>query len=469
MTAHEDKMGVVRLYVNSRAPYFSSIVYGFIFTPLPGIRTMLVTPGMILGYDPAWAERASIEELGADIFHECHHFCRRHFWRKGVAHPHLWNIAGDLAINPDIRKAGWKLAKDAIFPTDKDYNLPEGLSTEEYYDRLVQQQMQQEEEKEEEEDKKGGAGSGGAEGQKPGEQGKEKGDGGGGGGEGEEQEGEAKSGGGVACGHCGGISGNPSPIEKQLEAMSELQPRTETEIQAIEVRAAKEIKEFLEGQKGRGSAPSFLSEFLEAVNEEPLVPWEEELAQVTHDCVGLLQSGGDDYSMKHPSKRTYLRGFIRPGLVEHKPEVGFILDTSGSMGKEQLLASVREAVGVMEALGIDEVWFCEADAGVSMTWQRVDLEFFKNLKINGRGGTDFRPALKSVEELHPIPDSGLLLHRRRWCCTSNSPTVRGRVDHCAFTLEQTVRSLGPHGLRNERQGEATTVEGGAEERAERLL
>jgi predicted metal-dependent peptidase len=393
MALHEDNMGVARLYTISRAPYFSEIVYGFIFTPLPGIGTMLVTPGMILGYDPEWAVRASIEELGADIFHECHHFCRRHFWRLGVAHPKLFNEAGDLAINPDLRKAGWRLAKEAIFPTDKKYNFKEGLTTEEYYDLLVQRHMQQQQEKT---DKEQGSSGGGAGEELAGQEQQEQ--------EGDPQEGDGKSRDGVGCGHCGGIAGNPSEIEQQLEATSDLQPRTETEIQAIELRAAKKIKEWLQKQQGRGEAPAFLSEFLEAVNEEPLVPWEEELAQITHDCVGLMQAGGDDYSLRRPSKRTYLRGLIRPGLIEHKPEVAFILDTSGSMGKEQLLDSVREAAGVMEALGIDEVWFCEADAGVSMNWQRIDLEFFKNLKIAGRGGTDFRPAIKSVEDLHPVPD-----------------------------------------------------------------
>lgn len=81
-----------------------------------------------------------------------------------------------------------------------------------------------------------------------------------------------------------------------------------------------------------------------------------------------------------------------------------ILDTSGSMGKDQLIAVIREAVGIMEALGIDEVWWCEADAAVAMNWQRVQLEFFKTLKIQGRGGTDFRPAIASAQELYPQPD-----------------------------------------------------------------
>jgi predicted metal-dependent peptidase len=401
-TTHEDKINVARAYTHSRAPYFASIIYGFIYVPLPGIRTMLCTPGMILGYDPAWAERATIEELGADIFHECHHFCRRHFLRRGmIAHPDLFNLGADFAINPDLKHAGWKLAADAVFPTDEGYKFPEGLTAEEYYDLLLQQRMQQQQQKKEEE--KDGSKSGGNQSQGDGQPTPQEGEKKDGGGPGEGgKEGQPK---GVGSGCCGGIAGNPQDVEKQLESIPDLQPRTEAEVQAIEIRAAKEIKAYFDKQQGRGNAPAFLSEFLKALEEEPLVPWEEELAQITHDCVGLIQSGGDDYSLRRPSKRTYLRqGILRPGLIEHKPEVAIILDTSGSMGKTQLLDSVRETVGIMDALGIDEIWFCEADAAVAQKWQRVDLDFFRELKIAGRGGTDFRPAIKSVEELHPVPD-----------------------------------------------------------------
>jgi len=398
MTTHEDKMGVARLYVLNKAPYFSSVVYGFIFQPLPGIRTMLVTAGMVLGYDPAWVERATIEELGADIVHEVHHFVRRHFLRTGMADRHLFNIAGDLAINPDLRNGGWKLAKDAIFPSQPEYGFPDGLTTEEYYDRLLQQKMRKEQQPKGSEDSNGSGGSKSGDSDKNGAQGGDQD-----GGSGQSGEGQQK---GVGSGCCGSISGNPSDLEKMLEAMPDITPRTEVEVHAIELRAAKEFKEYAAKHgAGRGTAPSFMEEWLKALEEQPLVPWEQELSDISRDCVGRLQSGGDDYSLRRPSKRSYLRGgLIRPGLIEYLPEVAMILDTSGSMGMEQILAVVREVIGLMEALGIDEVWWCEADAGVAMDWQRVQLEFFRDLKIKGRGGTDFRPAIASAQDLYPQPD-----------------------------------------------------------------
>lgn len=389
MALHEDKMGTARAYVLSRSPYLSSIIYGFMPTPLPGIRTMLCTPGMILGYDPAWAESASIEELGADIMHETEHFARRHFWRQGIAHKDLFNIGGDLAINPSLRDGGWKLAKDAIFPGEGSFaDLPVGRTTEEYYDLLVQKRQMQPQPS-----KKPGAGPSGV---------------GLGAGEGEGTDaGAGTEGAHVGAGSCGGIAGNPLDIEKVLEAMPDVVPRTELEVQAIVIRAAKDFRDHMQKQAaaGRGNIPSFMAEFLKVLDEDPVVPWQEELAAISHDCVGTLQSGGDDYSLRRPSKRSYLRGgILRPGLVEYLPEVAFILDTSGSMGHPQLLGVAREVIGIMDALGIDEIWWCEADSSISQNWQRVHIDFFRDLVIHGRGGTDFRPAINSAAELHPRPD-----------------------------------------------------------------
>jgi predicted metal-dependent peptidase len=95
---------------------------------------------------------------------------------------------------------------------------------------------------------------------------------------------------------------------------------------------------------------------------------------------------------------------IRPGLIENVPIVGFVLDTSGSMGKEQLLASVLEAGKILEALGIDEVWFAEADAAIAMQFRIINAGALRKLRIHGGGGTDFSPALDLAGKLNPRPD-----------------------------------------------------------------
>ena len=378
MAEHEEKMAAARAAALFKAPYFSSVIYGFVFHPIEGIRTMLVTAKMVLGYDPAWAVEATVDELAADIVHEVHHFMRKHFERAvNIQDPELFNLAGDLAINPDMRAGGWKLAtgpKGAVYPAM--YDLPEGKSTEEYYELLKQQKAE-----------------GGGSGKKklPGDPSDD--------GEGA---GSGKEKGGICRGHCGGIGGS-SDHETQLNAAPDL-GRDVAEMKGIEMRAINDIKQHAE-RHGRGSVPASMLEWIAKFDDTPHVRWQDELASILRDTTGRLQAGGDDFSMRRPSKRSFLRGILRPGMVEHLPEVAVIRDSSGSMGAKQLRDAAREAYGIMQALGIDEVWFADADTEISVPWRRVGGQFFRELsERHGGGGTDFRQPIESALKLSPRPD-----------------------------------------------------------------
>jgi predicted metal-dependent peptidase len=391
MTTHEEKIELARACAVFGAPYFASVIYGFIYTPVEGARTMFCTPRMILGYDPEWAMEGTVEELAADIVHEVHHFRREHFVRGAlVEDKKLFNLAGDLAINPDLKAGGWKLAttkRPAVFP--EHYGLPPGLTTEQYYELLLQQKHKT--------------------GQRPKPKNAQPKDGKGppqpnaGGGEEQDESEEAQE--GICQGSCGGIAGNPSSsgLEAKLDAQKNV-GRSEAEIKGIEKKLANDIKEFA-AKNGRGSVPSSLLDWATTFETESYVRWQDELAQVLRDNTGRIQSGGDDFSLQRPAKRSIMRGMPRPGLVEHLPEVAILRDSSGSMGSKQLTDACREAYYVMEALGIDEVWFADADTAISVPWKRVGAQFFKELtEVYGRGGTDFRQPIESALALNPHPD-----------------------------------------------------------------
>ena len=155
---------------------------------------------------------------------------------------------------------------------------------------------------------------------------------------------------------------------------------------------------------GRGSIPASLRELLDAIDEPSWVRWEDELGQVLRDTTGRLQAGGQDFSLARPAKRAMMRGVVRAGMIEQLPEVAIIRDSSGSMGAPQLVAACREAYAILQALGIDEVWFTDADTAVT-EWKRVGPDFFRTLtEVTGRGGTDFVGPIASARRLHPQPD-----------------------------------------------------------------
>lgn len=380
MTAAEDKLAHARAAAISKAPYFASAIYGFVFVETHEAGTMFCTPKLVLGYNPDWVAEATTDELAADIVHEVHHVMRQHFVRgEHVDDPALFGLAADLSINPDLRDEGWKLAnasstRPAVYP--KDLGLPEKLTAEEYYNLLRQQK---------EDEKKKDEGDGDGDGDQPG--------------------GKKPPPKGVAQGKCGGICGGPqnAALEKQLDGTPEL-GRDKAEIQSIGKRVANDIKQHV-AAKGRGSIPSNLIDWVDTFDEEMHVRWQDELAHILRDTSGRLQSGGDDFSLSRPSKRSFMRGILRPGMVEHLPEVAIIRDTSGSMGAQQLMDATRESFYIMAALGIDEVWFADADTQVATPWRRVGAQFFRDLReAHGRGGTDFRQGIESALQLSPKPD-----------------------------------------------------------------
>jgi predicted metal-dependent peptidase len=420
----EDKLSYARAAVVFDAPYFASVVHGFIYVPVEGLGTMGVTAQMVLAYDPQWINEASIKELAADIVHEVNHFMRRHFERGAtVEDKNLFNLAGDLTINPDMRNTGiWELAgekstRPAIFPAH--VGLPEGLSTEEYYDRLLQMKHNgatmptpsignsgkgapnkqgggQNPQQKQDQSQSGHGATPSQQTQEPAGQPDQ--DGGQ-----SKQEPKPGLGNGVCSGHCGSIAGGTDD-PRLVDKLNAEHGRSAVEMETITKKTAADIAAHIEAN-GRGSVPAGLAELAKALIEEPHVRWQTELAHVIRHSTGRVQAGGEDFSMSRPSKRSIMRGIVRPGMIEHQPEVAIVRDTSGSMNIEQLNACIREAYHILLALGVDEAWFTDADADVAMPWKRVGPQFFRTLnEAHGRGGTSFIPAIKAADKLFPRPD-----------------------------------------------------------------
>lgn len=383
--AAEEKMSLARALVLHKAPYFSDAVYGFVFTPVDAIPTMLVTSKLILGFSPQWALVASVPKLAADIYHEVHHFVRKHFLRGAGRNPDIVNIAGDLSINPDIVLEGWDLDELALMPAN--YNFQDGLAMEEYYEKLYQKIQ-------------GGSGKGPPQ---PSSRGR-----------GKKQPGNGPppngSGGtppppGIGSGKCGGISGQAAypAIEAELNKVPDL-GRTDVEVQTIEKKVGAAVRAYA-ASKGRGNLPANLRDLLDAFEEPSWIRWEDELGQVLRETTGRVQAGGQDFSLARPAKRALMWGVVRAGMIERLPEVAIIRDSSGSMGGAELTAAARESYAIVQALGIEEVWFADADTTIASPWQRVGADFFRTLThASGRGGTDFVKPIESARKLNPQPD-----------------------------------------------------------------
>jgi predicted metal-dependent peptidase len=404
-----ERIAIARDYVRRNAVYFSKILYGLVFVPVPGLGTMATTKDLVCGYDPDYVADNEPETVAADIAHEILHVLEHHFdrlsWCKDKERA---NIAADLPINQMLRsakvngKAVWPLHETAVMP--EHFGLPTGKTAEEYYRLLEKQSV-------EKTGKAGGQGqsksssngqqagnapgqqAGSASGQTPSGSGAQ-------GSQGQPGSGPGQPGQGVCHGHCGSAAGG-----EDHPALAGHIGKSEVEKKAMILQVEKAVKEFV-AQNGRGSVPEGLVDWLAAGKQRSKKNWKAELARILRNAAGRIQSGGDDFSISRPSKRSNLRGIIRPGLIEHLPCVGFVRDSSGSMGTQQLTSAMIEATAILEALGLDEVWFADADAGVATQFQLLTVGEFKEAarKVTGRGGTDFRPAIAAAQKLSQRPE-----------------------------------------------------------------
>lgn len=89
------------------------------------------TDGKSLGFNPAFIEALTTEQVVAIVAHEVMHCAMGHPWRRDARELTRFNIACDLAINPILRDAGLKLPPGVLM--SKQF---EGKAAEWIYDRL---------------------------------------------------------------------------------------------------------------------------------------------------------------------------------------------------------------------------------------------------------------------------------------------------------------------------------------------
>lgn len=400
----QDLLAKARLAVLQKGPYFSSIMYSLIPVFMPGFGTLAVSSELHLIVDPVRValdpELSAIDKEGLPqklagvIVHECNHVLRDMERIESLyrVDKELANIAADLPINSDLRKAQWELPNWVVYP--EKYGFPEGETMEQYFARLMKDP-----EKHKQQTiqmvlvaKQGGSGKG---------KGKGKGKGGGKG----QQPGQGQgptSGLDVGAGQCGGVAGNPNPKENQVDP-GKNPGRGPAEVDNAKRKTAQDAKQFFSGP-GRGDCPGWAEELIKFKKRRDR-NWERELNSVVRRRSGIIMAGGADFSLSRPSRRSLLRGgLLRPGMVEQMLNGALAIDTSGSMGAPQLQAAKNTTCNILEQLGLDTIWVAQCDARMQTGWIRTRLRDVPGMTFKGRGGTDFRPIMEAIKKLRPRPN-----------------------------------------------------------------
>ena len=338
-------------------PFFGSLALGLALVVDPGCGTAW-TDGRSLGYDPAFIDTLSHDQVKALVAHEVMHCAAGHPWRRAGRQMSKWNLAADKVINSVLRDCGMVLP-DGVYCAE---GAEVGMSAEWVYARLPDQPQSSK-----------GGGKGGGKGQKSQGGGKAGQDGGYG-------EGSGSTFDGGALGEvrdaptAPDADGTPAPSEQEWK-------------QAASVAAQQ--------AKSKGSLPSGLARLV-AQALAPKVDWKSVLRR-------FMERAASDYSWQMPNRRYMPSGMYLPSLMGHEmPEVAVAVDTSGSIDDVALAAFQAEVAAVIGECSPAAVTVYYADAAVA----RVDrFERGEPLVWHpvGGGGTSFIPAIEAASKQDVMP------------------------------------------------------------------
>lgn len=351
------KIAAARWWAIGECPYFATALFALTPKEVPkeavyGMATIAVTRTGVLLYTREAVSAWSSEELGAALIHEVLHILRDH-WRRAQemgAEPRQWNVAADLEINDDVRDMRLKLPVEGLFP-DTTFNLPVGLTAEEYYNLLNSPENQ----------KKLG-----------------------------------KTPRGFAAGACGEIAGNPTGREPPDDPD---EGKTEAQMQNIANQTAAAVREHAQG-RGAGNVPGGLLRWANGKLAPPVIPWQQQLRQTVKHALRDV-AGNTHQTYTKIARRQAGLGFgvgrpVCAANVAKLPRVAVAVDTSGSMtDSDDLHAAVSEVQGILTTLGAP-TQFIACDTEITVGVVRSVADVAKLLK--GGGGTEFTPIFDFVRQ-----------------------------------------------------------------------
>jgi len=449
-----EKLAAARILLVRRHPYLAVAAWAVVPVESAAVPTMAVDRHWRLYWNRLFVEAVPVEELAAVLYHELLHLLRAHAERlEQLPYPHAEkNIAADLEVNDDIRLEGWRLPEGALFPNR--FGLPVGKTAEEYLAALP---------RDEGDDPSGSGGdtsaasspepqergsapessSGDGDGSTPASssEGAGAGDSGDGPDQSTENPGGESSGAAPAApggpvgdaGRAAGSSAGAPPQPRfgggsgstghrqpwELDESADAPMVSDLEAERIRRQVAAEIAEAV---KGIGSVPAHLARWAEE-RLRPKKNWRRELRAAVRAAVAQV-AGQADYSYSRRSRRQEaVRGVVLPGMVEPRPRVAVVVDTSGSMSDTEVATALAEVEGIARQLGIDvAVIACDAAAHLVARAARTARDL--RGRLVGGGGTDMGAGIAAALRLRPQPDVVVVLTDGHTPWPAQRPPVR---------------------------------------------
>jgi predicted metal-dependent peptidase len=173
----------------------------------------------------------------------------------------------------------------------------------------------------------------------------------------------------------------------------------EAEAKQIEMDLIQEVSQAAQAAKNMGKLPAHIERLLDKITDAKL-PWKEILAKF------FKSINKDDFNWNVPNRR-YLAsyGIYMPSLYSHNcGPVVLAIDTSGSIGQNELAEFIAELNGIIKHAKPSKVHVVYCDAQVQRTEEYGPHDDVRATKPKGGGGTRFEPVFEWVKEQNIQPE-----------------------------------------------------------------
>ena len=390
---------------------------------LNGGNLTMCTDGNKIMFNREFVEKLSFGELCFVELHEVMHVALGHLWRRGTREPALWNIATDFAVNAILVEVGGAYTKKQKSKSNqyvRELKLPKnclydeafvGKSAEEIYDILEKEQKKQK-------NKNNGQGNGNGN------------DGG---------DGQPNNGG-------GGYTHNGKKIQapSNHETWQKEDKSSEAHKRKQQVKWDGNLLAASEQLKSQGINPAGFARKLAQI-KEPQKDWRVLLQE-------FIQEEFNDYSLTPPDKRYADSDFFLfdfNDTTEVVNDILFFVDTSGSMGVEEINLCYSEIQGAINQfnkhLHGTLLFF---DAKVSDKYYNFDDTNGDISKLipYGGGGTSFRCIFDFINRNHEKFDNinAVIILTDGFCDYPKESETMGLPVLWIYTTENNEPPFGRH-------------------------
>lgn len=365
-----DKIRIATAALFNNSIFHASILSGMKLIPDPTLPTAATDCYTTIWFNETFFATLSPQAIATVLAHEVWHKAGLHAARCGSRDRQLWNVACDFRINKDLADQGFDfsawpntftitrykelLAGADVSPKDRDAIMLDSSlgdrSPEDIYDELTSA---------------------------------------------------------LPPPTASGAGTPPTPMagpmsgDVDYDALSSAAQAAGKTVDQVTSGVALDVAQALEAAKAIGQLPGSLAR-LAGMLETPKVDWRAVLKRAVLGSFGNPVVFGD-YSYRRPSRRsTFEPGApMLPSIVREPAEpIVVAVDTSGSIGDDELRVFATEIVGILRDVRPSKVIVVYCDAAVA------GVEEFENytdlvLEAKGGGGTAFKPVFDWVDENAP--------------------------------------------------------------------